>query len=313
MNESPASRRRLRPIIGFAIGIVLLIAAGWAVSTQQAALEQAQRSVQEASLWLIAAALILPLLNWLIISGSFWIMMRRFGHVAFSEMIWLIGASWLLNYLPLRAGMVGRVAYHKAVNGIAIADSLRVTVYGLIFAAISILVLLAAAVLLAGRGSLFVWIAALVTPVILAAGATVVATARGSSSWWLPAAFGLRYIDTLIWVLRYAVVFALVGSPIDLGAAVAISVVSQIAILIPLVGNGLGLREWAVGLTAAALPPALIGAGGDVATAIGLAADLANRAAELLLAVPIGLTATWLLTRRSTRRRRITDTQPQTR
>lgn len=301
MSETPASRRRWRPIIGFAIGIALLIAAV-AVAARHAALGEAWRTVQNAPWWLIALALLLPILNWLVISGSFWIMMRRYGRVAFGEMVCLIGASWLLNYLPLRAGMVGRVAYHRTVNKIPIADSLRVTVYGLIFGAISILFLLLVAVLFAGNAQWSTWLAILGTPILLAALAATIPIVRGSSNWWLPAAFGLRYIDTLIWVFRYTVVFALVGSPIDLSAAVALSVVSQIAILVPLVGNGLGLREWAVGLTAGYLPPGLMGQAGDLATALGLAADLTNRAAELILALPIGLISTTLLARRATRR-----------
>lgn len=308
MNETPpaeaapsaarAKRKRMRSFIGFIVGVALIAAAAWAVSSQQEALEQAQRAVRSASWWLIAAALVLPAMNWLMISGSFWVMMRRHGRVGYGEMMCLIGASWLLNYLPLRAGMVGRVAYHRAVNNIRIADSLRVTVYGLIFAAVSLAILLVAAVLLAGRAAWPLWTAVLAGPALACALACGYCGARHSARWWIPAALGLRYVDTLIWVVRYAVVFALVGSPIDLGAAVAISAVSQVAILIPIVGNGLGIREWAVGLTAAALPAALIGADGEIVKAIGLAADLSNRAAELLLAIPIGLASTWILARR---------------
>jgi hypothetical protein len=281
--------------------MLLLAAAAWVVASQHAALDQARRSVQGAPWWLIAAALVLPLLNWLVISGSFWLMMRRLGRVAFGEMVSLIGASWLLNYLPLRAGMVGRIAYHKTVNNIPIAASLRVTVIGLIFGAVSVLFMLSVAVLLAGRAAAPAWAGVLLAPMLIAALTALILKLRGQTTWWFPAAFGLRYLDSLIWTLRYAVVFALVGLPIDLSAAVAIAAVSQVAILIPLVGNGLGLREWAVGITAAALPPVLIGGEGDMVTAIGLTADLANRAAEVLLAVPVGLTAIWLLTRRATR------------
>jgi hypothetical protein len=300
---APPSRRRLRTTIGFAIGILLLAAAAWAVGSQKEALNQAQESVRGAPAWLLAMALLLPILNWLVISGSFWVMMRRYGRIGYGEMVFLIGAAWLLNYLPLRAGMIGRIAYHRTVNDIRVADSLRVTVMGLIFGGISLLVLLGAAVVLAGRGPWQLWTGILAGPAVLSGIAALVIGGRGSAQWWLPAAFGLRYLDTIIWTLRYAVVFSLVGSAIDFSGAVAISAVSQVAILVPIVPNGLGLREWAVGLTAAALPSNLIDAEGQVVTAIGVAADLANRAAELLVALPVGLGSSWYLARRAARRR----------
>jgi hypothetical protein len=296
--------RRIRTIAGFALGVLLLVAAGWAVVSQGAALEQTREAIRGASVWLIVGALLLPVLNWLVISASFWIMMRRYGRIGYREMAWLIGAAWLLNYLPLRAGMIGRIAYHKTVNNIRVADSLRVTVYGLIFGGVSLLILLLAAAVLAARGPWPLWAGILSVPALLAATAALVIASRGSSAWWLPAAFGFRYLDTMIWTLRYAVVFALVGATIDFSGAVIISAVSQAAILVPIVPNGLGLREWAVGLTAAALPPSLVTAEGQVMTAIGMAADLANRAAELLVAIPVGLLATWHLARRSASRPR---------
>jgi hypothetical protein len=51
--------------------------------------------------------------------------------------------------------------------------------------------------------------------------------------------------------------------------------------LVPIVGNGLGLREWAVGLAAPLLTPYVLG--------LGLAADLVNRATELVVILVLGL------------------------
>jgi hypothetical protein len=55
-------------------------------------------------------------------------------------------------------------------------------------------------------------------------------------------------------------------------------------------GNGLGVREWVTGL----LAPSLAG----VATPDALAAELLNRAVEVLLVVPAGLACTPTLARR---------------
>ena len=70
--------------------------------------------------------------------------------------------------------------------------------------------------------------------------------------------------------------------------------IADIALLVPFVGNGLGVREWAVGLTASR----------QVAAAVGLTADLVNRAAELIVAIPLGLAAWVWLTRTLARGRR---------
>jgi hypothetical protein len=61
--------------------------------------------------------------------------------------------------------------------------------------------------------------------------------------------------------------------------------------MVPLVSNGLGLREWAIGL----LSPAI--ASHDME--LGLTADLVNRAAELIVVSVAGVPATLWLTRRA--------------
>ena len=57
--------------------------------------------------------------------------------------------------------------------------------------------------------------------------------------------------------------------------------------------------KWAVGLTATSLPPELFASGGSRAT--GLTADVVNRAAELVIAIPLGLACCAWLVRRARR------------
>ena len=109
------------------------------------------------------------------------------------------------------------------------------------------------------------------------------------------AAMGLRVADLIVWTLRYWVVFAIADSPVSMAQAAAVAAVSQVAMSVPLVGNGLGLREWAVGLLRASLPAWY---GVAAASSAGLTADLVNRAAELLVAVPVGLLCAAAVTRR---------------
>jgi hypothetical protein len=278
--------KRWRRIVGSLIGLALLMAAAWVIYSQREQMEDAWASARHAPWWLLGLALLLPLVNWLLISLSFWIMMRRHGRIGLGEMCAAIGAAWLLNYLPLRAGMVGRVAYHRAVNRIAIADSVRVMVLNLAIGGMAVLAMLAIALGMGAEDSLRLWGMVLSGPALVAAAATALA-AKSGGAWWLPAVFLLRYLDMLAWTARYAVVFTIVGSPIGLAGAVAIAAACQLALVVPFIGNGMGVREWAVGLTAAALPASLVSGGGMIA-AVGLAADLANRAAEVVAAVVVG-------------------------
>ncbi len=57
--------------------------------------------------------------------------------------------------------------------------------------------------------------------------------------------------------------------------------VSMVAMLAPLTGNGLGVREWAIGLSARLLRKSDL--------VLGLTADLLNRAAELIMVLVLGL------------------------
>ncbi|MCB1281548.1 MAG: hypothetical protein KDB18_08490, partial [Salinibacterium sp.] len=115
--------------------------------------------------------------------------------------------------------------------------------------------------------------------------------------WRIMIATGWRWGDMLLWAARYAVVFILVGEPVTWARATQFALISQIALVIPLVGNGLGLREWAIGAFAgrgSGEPQSLA-----QSAAVGVTADLVNRAAELIVLVPLGALAGVLLARRA--------------
>lgn len=284
MNAPARGRaRRVRTVAGFVIGVALLGGAVYAAASR-GGFAEAWAAARAAPIWLIGLALVLPPLNLAATSMSFWVQMRRHGSIGAAEMAALIGAAWLLNCLPLRPGMFGRIAYHKAVNGIAVRDSVRAMVVGLAAGLASVAVVLAIAAAMGPDRGARAWAAALSVPGAVA-GVMALSMRRG----WIAGVFFFRYLDVLIWVLRYWVTFRLVGVDLTPGQAAAVAAVSQLALNIPLVGNGLGVREWAVGLTAANLPSGLFGAGGKIATAAGLSADLVNRAAEMAVCVPLGV------------------------
>jgi hypothetical protein len=279
------SRGRL---LGSIAGLALLAAAVWAAAAEPEAWRAVASARSDWRLWSVAIAL--PALNWLVVSLSFLPLLRRYGRIEASETAALIGSAWLLNYLPMRPGLVGRLAYHKVVNKIPVRAAAAVTIIGMVGTGVGALLLLVVAAALGPGASGSAWTLGLTLPGVVIAGATAATWARGSEIWRLGAALALRYVDVLIWAGRYTVTFALVGSPITADTAVALAVVSQIAMLVPIAGNGLGLREWAIGLTAASF------AGLDPQA--GLAADLVNRAVEIAVAVPVGLVSAKVVSRR---------------
>jgi uncharacterized membrane protein YbhN (UPF0104 family) len=280
---------RGRSVIGFIVGAVLLLAAVIAVVVQGEDLGTAVDAVRNAPPWLIAAALALPVANWLSVSAAFAILTQRFGRVGLGEMTALIGSAWLLNHLPMRPGLVGRVAYHKAVNQIRVADSARVILESIVLSAIAVVVLLAVAVIMLNERSALAMALTYAAPLAAVAIAWTALGFTGSSLWRYAAALFFKLLDMSIWVARYAVVFALVGAPLDAPRTVLVAAISQVVLLIPISGNGIGLREWAVEFTAEA----------------GLQADLLNRAAETLVVIPIGAACTWWVARRLRDRRRV--------
>jgi hypothetical protein len=283
---SEAAKRRRRAV-AFVVGLALLGGAVAVAFSRRSDAAGAWASVHHAPASLIALALALPAMNILVTSVSFWVQMRRFGPVTLVEMTALIGVAWLLNYLPLRAGMFGRLAYHKAVHRISLKDSVSAMVVGMALGGVAVLLVLGIAATMRPDASVSAWSVALSAPILIGVLAAL-ATAR-AGRWWLSAVFLSRYADMLIWVLRYWLVFRLVGEPITLPASVAVAAVSQLALNIPIAGNGLGLREWFVGLAASNLPAGMLGPTGRPEMAPALAADIVNRAAELTVAVPMGL------------------------
>lgn len=301
-------RRRQRrgwphAVLGFVAGLALLAFAVWVIVRERDAMHAGLRSIAAASPWMLVLALALPLVNLLLASGSFWVLTNRYGRVTYVEMVELIASAWLLNHLPLRPGMVGRVAYHKLVHGIPVRSSLAVLLSALICAAIGMGTLLVLAIVLhAAAASVTVTIGVLALPPVVCGLVTVALRSRRPSDpkslWRYPAAVAFRYLDVCCWTARYALVFAVLGRPITAPAAAAVALSGQAAMLSPV---QLGLREWMVGVATSLIPgaaaqPALPTTAEAIAP--GLVIDLINRAAELAVAIPIGTIATVVLVAR---------------
>lgn len=294
-DDVASSRKRRWQIVGYVVGLFLFVLAIGAVITQREVFADAMSNVRGAPIWLVSLIFILPLLNWLVVSVSLWMLTNAYGRVGLWEMTALIANAWLLNYLPMRPGMAGRITYHKLVNDIRVRDSAKVVLQATMMTGISIVLLGAIALSFGDRVGVEVWWITLCAPMAIL-GVAALALGRNPFLRRMCLALLLRHVDMLIWVARYWVVFALIDKPLGLPAAVIFAVVSQVALLVPFTGNGLGVREWFIGKTA------IIGvvAGLDH-QAIGLTADLINRAGELAVSIPTGLIAAWWVSRRLAR------------
>jgi hypothetical protein len=266
--------------IGLVVGAVLMAAAVATVVSRRDIIAMNLAAIRQPGAWEVFLLLGTVIANVVLTGLMFSVLMSRYGRVGVVEMQALIAAAALANYLPLRPGLFGRVAYHKAFNKIPITATMTVTLTALGLS-VAIGVYMAMALFAAGRASIPLWVVVGAPLPVLAA-----ATALRASRIVGTAAL-IRYIEVLLLAVRYQAAFALIGAPIDPAMALAFACVSLVVTMIPLSGNGLGLREWAVGLASPMLTPYVL--------EVGMTADLVNRAAEAVVVVILGLSAfAWL-------------------
>lgn len=267
------SRRWLR-WVGLAIGAGLLAAAVVTVAREHETIAGALDAVRRPTVGMVLLLVAAVAANIVLAGLTISVLMSRYGRVGLLEMQALIAASALLNFLPLRPGLFGRIAYHKTRNDIPALDSVK-TVVQAAGLSMAVAAYLALALVVAGRLAVPLWV-----PVGLPVPLLVAATVFRPPRVWVVAGL-IRYLEIMVWALRYHAAFALLGSPIDANGALAFACVGSMAMLVPFVGNGLGLREWGIGLAAPLLTP--------YALELGLAAELVNRAAELIVILAMGL------------------------
>jgi len=269
---------------GYFLGIALLLGAIAMVWRQRSTIAAALEAVERPDPIAIAMLAGSVAANVVLSAVFIRLLISRYGRVGMLEMNAVVAAASLANFLPLRPGMFGRIAYHKAVNGIAARDTVKTIIQSLVIS-LAIAVGLCGVMLLTheiGRGL----VVGVTTPVVLLAAATAIRPARLAATATL-----VRYLEVLVWAVRYHAAFTLIGAPIEPDVAVAFACVSVVATMVPFVGNGLGIREWAVGL----LAPVLTG----YQLELGVGAELINRAAELIVITGLGIAGMAWLRRRA--------------
>jgi hypothetical protein len=292
--QSPTSlagilRSRAANMVGFTIGASLLCAALFTVLRQRHVFSEAWTSIHNLAPSTVVVNISMlfgsVILNTVLSGILFSVLISRKGRVGWIEMQAVIAAATLLNYVPFRPGLFGRVAYHKTVNNIALRDSAMVVVQAMALSAIAVCYLGSSVLANMYLGMDFRLL--LVAPLpLLALGGPF---STGGQRIALLAML-VRYLEALVNAMRYRAAFVLIGSPIDARGAVAFACVSMATSMVPLLSNGLGMREWAVGILAPVLTASRM--------TLGIAADLLNRAAELVIVTILGLAGFALLARK---------------
>jgi hypothetical protein len=282
---SPLDRtqRRLLRRIGTVASVLLVAGALVAIARNQAILDSLSRAFVSPR-WDALAVLAATVLAQQVLTATvFWMLMRRHGPVGWGEMNALIASSTLANYVPLQAGSIGRLAYHKVVHGIPVKTSLVVSLVAMGLVAMSLVALTVAGLWVSRAGASWWWVA--VAPLAW------VPLLAGPATRVVGACLVLRTVELLVIALQSWAAFRLSGWEIAPMTAVGVAVVAAVANLTPFIGNGLGVREWAVGLAAPLL--------GGYETDAGLAAQLTGRAMDAVMAVVMGGPAlAWITSRR---------------
>jgi hypothetical protein len=282
---SPLDRtqRKLLRRIGTVASVLLVAGAVVAIARNQAILDSLSRAFASPR-WDALAVLAATVLAQQVLTATvFWMLMRRHGPVGWGEMNALIASSTLANYVPLQAGSIGRLAYHKVVHGIPVKTSLMAILVAMGLVAMSLVAITVVGLWVSRAGASWWWVA--VAPLAW------VPLLAGPATRIVGACLVLRTVELLVIALQSWAAFRLSGWEIEPMTAVGVAVVAAVANLTPFIGNGLGVREWAVGLAAPLL--------GGYETDAGLAAQLTGRAMDAVMAVAMGGPAlAWIASRR---------------
>jgi len=264
----------------------------------------------------IALMIAMLVANILLDGWVFWAVLVPFRPdkpVKLREMTALIAATSLLNYLPMRAGMIGRAAYLKQRHGVGYRAS--VVMLLAVAAATMAIYLLLLALTLSVRRMDALWWSGAVAGLGLIAWLSVEVLRHGRR--WVPRGV-LRYFDdaqtAIDWLERRRIsgllwVWATFGaralgigaravllwtaarvleSPMALEAALLVAMAGTFVTLATPLPNGLGLREGIYGLLAAAGVAGAALPDGPTGVALGLV-ERALEAAVFIAAGTVGL------------------------
>ena len=278
----------------FLIGVGLL---AWCIRRAVGGSDLSQ--LREASAAQVTALLLCSLVSVAANGTMFWLLIRPVRPLPFADVHLVNFVVNLLNYAPVRLGMVTRLAHHRRVDGMSYLHLLAW--YG----AVAILMFTALGAMLAAtllRPQVdAVWalllLAMLAAPTILLVrlsnhqqlpGRIRPATELTRHGPTMALCMGLRLVDTAAYAGRLYAAFAIAGIDLSARDTVYLALVSMVTSLLP--AGTLGFREAGVALAAPYfVTPELAGATAAQIEAWSALAALIDRSAEALIFVPTGV------------------------
>jgi len=304
-------RKLATQIVIFLIGLALLV---WCI---HGAVEGADWGpVRDASPWL-KIGLLVPSLVSLVANGlAFWAVIRPVQRVGVGEMIWLNLTTAVLNYAPIRLGLLARLAYNLRVNGMGILliggwfGSLAVTMLTCLAASVLATIVrpemdLLWLALLGGQ----LVVAGLVIRTLMSQTIIVRHARRMDLMLRDPVALwsvlGLRMLDIGAFVARTAIAVEILGLPFE-GREVALLGISAITLSVMPLAR-VGFREAGLAIVARML---VSGGTTEELDAQMKQLALVESAGEALVAIPLGSIALIWYARQWMRVRRRTTADP---
>ncbi len=298
-NDSPARLVRLKPrqmiaqAIGFAIGVALL---GWCIAV---AIEKGDWSkLGGANPWLLAGLIACTVVSLVVNGVIFWLVGRTIKPLRVRDMVLLNLVTAVLNYAPIRAGMIARIAYNLKVDRMTV---LQVVAW---FGAVMTTMLLAmgagvGATLL--RPQLDAWWALLLVgilalggllvavlvrhPLIVRHGRGIDVMLRKPACLW--GALILRLIDIAAFTGRMACAAAILDLALSMSDVLLMAIATIALTLNPL--GRVGFREAGVSLVGLLFAESSLTADQAIAQMTQLA--LVESAGEAIVAIPLGALA----------------------
>jgi uncharacterized membrane protein YbhN (UPF0104 family) len=286
---APTPRGRLAlKIIGFVVGVGLL---GWIIYT--AIINQQFEGLKDAEWWQYALLIGCTLVSVAANGGIFWAIIRPVAPVRLWDIQCVNAAVNLLNYAPVRLGLVTRIAHHRRVDRLPYSILLGwyAALGGLMFMTLGCVL---AATLIRPQVDLL-WIGVMSGLLVVGCAASVwVGSHRLLAGRWrgaskmiaVPRAVALavilRLVDMAAYGGRLYVAITILGVSITPRDAVFLTLISMVSTLAPV--GSLGFREFAI----ARLGPLLT----DTSLKQHIdAAVLLDRAGEVVIFIPLGVLA----------------------
>jgi hypothetical protein len=304
MSPTPDStlspRKLIMQLIGFAIGLAMLI---WCIRT---ALKGGDwERLRHANPWLVAGLAGCSLASLLVNGAVFWLVIRPTHPLRLVHLELLNLATSVLNYAPIRLGLIARVAYHVRV------DRMSLLLIGGWLAAIgyTLVLTMGAVMVITLMREKYEWswpVWAIVLTIALAAcgGLTIAAInsaqailgiefvervgkgmhkmLRQPAALW--GAIGLRVVDIAAFTGRMACAAAILGLSLNASEIVLLAVTALAMSLFPL--GRVGYREAGVAFFAQ-----FLGMSGAEFDAARNQLALVESAGEAIVAVPLGAMA----------------------